>query len=62
MQDAFNAQMELIISAKEEGKLEVQSGFYTEAAMKSELKFSKQLICINMGTTYEDPIRRAYPS
>ena len=44
MQEAFNCQMELIISAKKEGKLEVQSGYYSEAAMRTELKFSKMLV------------------
>ena len=46
MQDAFNQRMEIIIRSKKEGKLEVKSGFYSEANMKIQLKFPALLGCI----------------
>ena len=42
-QDSFNQKMELVIRNIKEGKVVIDSGYYTEAAMKSELKFDKQL-------------------
>ena len=41
-QDAFNQKMEIVIRHLKEGKVVIESGYYTEATMKSELKFDKQ--------------------
>ena len=35
--------MEIVIRNIKEGKVVIDSGYYTEAAMKTELKFDKQL-------------------
>ena len=40
-QDAFNQRMEIVIRNIKEGKVVIDSGFYSEAAMKAELKFDK---------------------
>ncbi|CAE7354165.1 unnamed protein product, partial [Symbiodinium necroappetens] len=42
--DSFNQRMEFVISSTKEGKVIINSGFYTEATMKSELNFSKERI------------------
>ena len=42
-QDSFNQKMEIVIRNIKEGKVVIDSGYYTEAAMKTELKFDKQL-------------------
>eukprot|EP00439_Symbiodinium_sp_Y106_P026410 s5655_g3.t1 len=42
-EDAFNHRMEILISSTKEGKVVINSGFYSETAMKNELNFSKLL-------------------
>ena len=42
-QDAFNQRMEVVIRNIKEGKVVIDSGYYSEAAMKNELGFDKQL-------------------
>ena len=43
LQEAFNARIEIMIRSKKEGVVNVKSGFYTEARMKTELKYDKLL-------------------
>ncbi|CAE7313426.1 unnamed protein product [Symbiodinium necroappetens] len=42
--DAFNQRMEIVIRNIKEGKVVIDSGYYTEATMRSELKFDKDRI------------------
>ena len=40
-QEALNQRMEIVIRNIKEGKVVIDSGFYSEQAMKTELKFDK---------------------
>ncbi|CAE7344964.1 unnamed protein product, partial [Symbiodinium necroappetens] len=42
--EAFNQRMEIVIRNIKEGKVVIDSGYYTEATMKSELNFDKDRI------------------
>ena len=42
-EDTFNAKMSIIISSKKQNKLSVESGFYSEKAMKDDLGFARPL-------------------
>ncbi|CAE7698574.1 unnamed protein product [Symbiodinium sp. CCMP2592] len=42
--DSFNQKMEIVIRNIKEGKVVIDSGYYTESAMKTELKFDKDRV------------------
>ena len=44
LQDAFNAKMSMILTFRKKGGFKVASGYYSEKAMKDELKFDKNLV------------------
>lgn len=42
-QDSFNQRMEIVIRNIKEGRVTIDSGWYSEQAMRTELKFDKKL-------------------